>query len=92
MGMLAAMGDACSCSNDDEKPVINVEVTNRDWADAVKNDNDAAIRMQHHNDPDLVNYPVDERNGMAIHYVIRNSTPEKQPQHLKLLRQDLFQL
>ena len=41
--------------NDVYKPIINTEVKNQDWADAVQKPNFTRIKILHHGDPDLVN-------------------------------------
>lgn len=42
----------------------------QDWAKAVTDHNVVAVKFLHHSDPDLVEYAVDEVNGMAIHYAV----------------------
>eukprot|EP01084_Bolivina_argentea_P258278 435381_1 len=60
------------CGATEYRKIINTEVKNQDWADAVSKNNLIGIKYLHHDDPGLVNEPVDEYGGMAIHYAIKN--------------------
>lgn len=67
------MGSTCQtcCGPAEYKPIINTEVKNQDWADAVQKGNFTGIKILHHSDPDLVNEVVDENGTMAIHYAVK---------------------
>eukprot|EP00484_Ammonia_sp_Unknown_P029459 CAMPEP_0197034410 /NCGR_PEP_ID=MMETSP1384-20130603/12540_1 /TAXON_ID=29189 /ORGANISM="Ammonia sp." /LENGTH=337 /DNA_ID=CAMNT_0042464341 /DNA_START=21 /DNA_END=1034 /DNA_ORIENTATION=- len=74
------MGTTCApsscCGGDETRIVINTEVKNPDWADAVQKNNYVAVKILHHGDPDCVNEPVDTTGFTALHYAVRNKNEE----------------
>ena len=70
---MGASCDSCeSCSPQDERPVINMDVRNTDWADAVKKGNLTGMKILMHGDPELVNEPCDEYGRRALHFAVQN--------------------
>ena len=67
------MGSTCeACCAEEHQKVHQTEIKNQNWADAVLKNNFTAIKILHHNDPDLINDPVDQCGGVALHYAVRN--------------------